>query len=191
MNLPEDKLELFETFRREFESLGGKAYEASDVQQVASIISDIAIRGRIATAVKQKLEIDGEYQIAKELERNGVTIIQLEDSTDPIDVLNTADLTITRGDLLIARTGTLIMKTIRDDMRLASCLSRIHVAVVSGSRLISSTEESASYLRASLGSEDPCVISFISGPSRTADIEMKLILGVHGPHEVHVISFKG
>jgi L-lactate dehydrogenase complex protein LldG len=88
----------------------------------------------------------------------------------------------------IAFTGTVVETTTDDSYRLISSLPRIHVALLSASEIVADLAEAAIRLRNAY-SENPtyCNITFISGPSRTADIEMKLFLGVHGPQESHVI----
>ena len=183
--------QLFTIFQKEIESLGGKVYFASDSVNLAHTIRDIAVRSRSLFAVKQRLEIRGENEITDELTRYGIRVMELENSASPVEMLSKADLAITRADMLIAQTGTLVINTSRDEERLASCLPRVHAAIVPSGKLVLRPNDTASYLREHLTKEEPCVLSLISGPSRTADIEMKLILGVHGPHEVHAIIFEG
>jgi L-lactate dehydrogenase complex protein LldG len=137
--------------------------------------------------VKQRLGIEGEEQIKTELQHHGVHVSELEECEKPVDTLSTADMAITPTDLLIANTGTLAISTKSDEERLASCLPGIHVAIMSTGKIASNPLGAARYLSDRLQSESPNSVTFVSGPSRTADIEMKLILGVHGPHQVHVI----
>jgi len=66
-------------------------------------------------------------------------------------------------------------------------LPRVHIAIAHSTKIVSNPQDVNDYVRDHLVKDPHCAISFISGPSRTADIEMKLILGVHGPHELHVI----
>jgi L-lactate dehydrogenase complex protein LldG len=182
-----DKSELIEVFSRELENLAGKCYPASSLGELTRIIYRIAAENTCGVVVKQRLGIEGEEQIKAELERHGIRVLDLEECEKPVETLSTADMGITSADLLIANTGSLVMSTKCDEERLASCLPRIHVAVMAAGRIASKPPDAAQYLRQQLQSDSPSSVTFVSGPSRTADIEMKLILGVHGPHQVHVI----
>jgi L-lactate dehydrogenase complex protein LldG len=86
----------------------------------------------------------------------------------------------------IAETGTLMTVTGRDTSATLSLLPETHVAVVRKSRIVPGMEEAWCLLRDELR-EPPRAVSFISGPSRTADIEQTVTLGAHGPYRVHVI----
>ena len=75
-----------------------------------------------------------------------------------------------------------------DSHRLVSSLPRVHIAFVPASEIIHNPDEAAPRLRTIWQKHgENCNVTFISGPSRTGDIEMKLVLGVHGPQESHVI----
>ena len=68
----------------------------------------------------------------------------------------------------------------------ASLLPETHVAIVSASRVVRGMEEAWQLMREELKSP-PRAVSFISGPSRTADIEQTVTLGAHGPYRVHIL----
>jgi L-lactate dehydrogenase complex protein LldG len=182
-----DKRELIATFSKEIESLSGRCHQASSLADAIRIILRIAAENNCLSVVKQRLGIEGEEQIRTELQDHGIRVSELEECKEPLDTLRSADMAITSTDLLIANTGTLAIGTRSDEERLASCLPRIHVAIMSSGGIVSDPLDAAQYLRGLLQSEMPNSVTFISGPSRTADIEMKLILGVHGPHQVHAI----
>ena len=93
---------------------------------------------------------------------------------------------ITGAFCAIAETGTLMMVTGQDTPATLSLLPETHVAVVRKSRIVAGMEEAWSLLRDEL-KEPPRAVSFISGPSRTADIEQTVTLGAHGPYRVHII----
>jgi L-lactate dehydrogenase complex protein LldG len=86
----------------------------------------------------------------------------------------------------IAETGTLMTVTGRDTPATLSLLPETHIAVVRRSRIVPGMEDAWRLLRDELG-EPPRAVTFISGPSRTADIEQTVTLGAHGPYRVHVI----
>ncbi|MDR1049826.1 MAG: lactate utilization protein [Deltaproteobacteria bacterium] len=94
------------------------------------------------------------------------------------------------ADLGIAETATLIQQNEREDARLATMICETHVVALPVSSVVKSAREAEDYLRAALA-KVPNYTSFISGPSRTADIERVLTLGVHGPLAMHVTLMEG
>ena len=87
----------------------------------------------------------------------------------------------------IAETGTLMCASAPDTPSATSLLPETHVAVVPASRIVPGMEEAWAMARAQWGSRLPRAINFISGPSRTGDIEMSIVLGAHGPYRVHIV----
>jgi L-lactate dehydrogenase complex protein LldG len=102
--------------------------------------------------------------------------------------LETADIGVTRVELAIAETGTLVIATSDEADRLVSALPRIHVALLETSQIVSSLEEAVPRISQILAqSHDGVSISLISASSRTTDVGGVLILGVHGPKELHIL----
>lgn len=92
----------------------------------------------------------------------------------------------TIADYGIAETATLIQDSGSEDLRIATMLSEIHVAVLPVSRI----KANALVLENEFGDMiklPPAYVAFISGASRTADIERVLTIGVHGPQELHIL----
>jgi L-lactate dehydrogenase complex protein LldG len=93
---------------------------------------------------------------------------------------------ITGAFCAIADTGTLMTMSGRDTPAVVSLLPETHIAVVRKSRIVRGMEEAWQLMRDEMGAPARAV-NFISGPSRTADIEQTVTLGAHGPYRVHVI----
>ena len=87
----------------------------------------------------------------------------------------------------IAETGTLMLLSGEDTPPQMSLLPETHIAVVAASRIVRGMENAWALLRAERPIALPRAVSFISGPSRTADIEQTVTLGAHGPYRVHII----
>lgn len=96
------------------------------------------------------------------------------------------DIGLTYADFGIADTGTLVIESSSEDTRLATMVSEIHVAVLPRSRLRASADDVEADLRDRMR-QAPNYTAFITGASRTADIERVLALGVHGPLELHIL----
>lgn len=90
----------------------------------------------------------------------------------------------------VAETGTLMMLSGADTHASAALLPETHIAIVAASRILPSMEDAFALARAERG-ELPRATNFISGPSRTGDIEQTIVLGAHGPYRVHVIIISG
>jgi len=90
----------------------------------------------------------------------------------------------------IAETGTLMLLSGQDTHGTTSLLPDTHIAIVQTSRIVRSMEDAFDLLRKEHG-RLPRQVAFVSGPSRTADIEMTLVLGIHGPYRVHIILVGG
>lgn len=93
---------------------------------------------------------------------------------------------ITGAFCAIAETGTLMMLSAPETPSAVSLLPETHVAVVERSRIVPGMEEAWQLMRTELG-QPPRAVNFISGPSRTADIEQTVTLGAHGPYRVHIV----
>ncbi len=93
---------------------------------------------------------------------------------------------ITGAFCAIAETGTLMMTSGPDTPAAVSLLPETHIAVVSKARIVPGMEDAWGFLRAEF-EHMPRAVNFISGPSRTADIEQTVTLGAHGPYRVHII----
>ncbi len=97
---------------------------------------------------------------------------------------------ITGAFCAIAETGTLMLLSGAGTPATTSLLPETHIAVVRTGRIVSGMEDAWSLLRSERG-EPPRSINFVSGPSRTADIEQTLVLGAHGPYRVHIVLVSG
>jgi L-lactate dehydrogenase complex protein LldG len=102
------------------------------------------------------------------------------------DAIESDRVGITGCFCAIAETGTLLLTTSPTTPNKTSLLPETHIAIVRTSRIVVGIEEAWNLLRAEL-KQLPRACSFISGPSRTADIEQTLVIGAHGPYRVHII----
>lgn len=104
--------------------------------------------------------------------------------------LESAPVCLSGVALAIAESGSLVLRHGPGRPRLASLLAPAHIAVVRRGQLVRGLGDALARLRAEHGEallRDASNLTFITGPSRTADIEMTLSLGIHGPPELHVV----
>ncbi|HEX2269069.1 MAG TPA: LUD domain-containing protein [Pyrinomonadaceae bacterium] len=95
------------------------------------------------------------------------------------------DAGITMAQAGIAETGTLVLDSSVERNRLVSLVPPVHIAILDASRIYQTLGETLAALQN--GEQVSPAITFITGPSRTADIELTLAIGVHGPQELYVI----
>lgn len=98
-----------------------------------------------------------------------------------------ADIGITSADCAVAETGSLVMAHGAGFERVASLLPPVFVAVVERAQIVADLFDVVGHFGGRLPDRLPSNITFITGPSKTGDIESKLVTGVHGPGKWHVI----
>lgn len=111
--------------------------------------------------------------------------IATSDAPPPTKDLFNFDVGITNAQAAIAETGTLVLDSAAEQNRLVSLVPPVHIAILDASRIFATLGETLAALQS--GDELSPAITFITGPSRTADIELTLTIGVHGPQELYVI----
>ncbi len=85
----------------------------------------------------------------------------------------------------LADTGSVVLVASPEEPRARSLLPDVHISILREDRILGGLEE----LFRTLGDDLPSSLAIVSGPSRSADIEQRLTVGVHGPGEVHVVLF--
>ncbi len=93
----------------------------------------------------------------------------------------------------VAETGTLVLLSGPDSPTTLNFLPDTHIVVLPAGRIVGTYEETWSRLRAAAGGDGPVprTVNWITGPSRTADIEQTLLLGAHGPRRLHIVLVDG
>src|SRR5262245_14709360 len=189
--------EALDRFRLEFERVAGVFHRVADWDDVADVIVGIAREKMARTAVAWHESGFG-LDLRPGLEAGGLAVAVA--ATAGIDETARrrhrddsarAQIGVTGADFALAETGTLVLVSGRGRPRATSLLPDTHVAVFDRTRLVESLVHMGILLEAL--HEDPersmsgAMINFITGPSRTADIELTLTRGVHGPKAVHAI----
>ncbi len=108
----------------------------------------------------------------------------LEDQSP--EALKNCDAAITGCECLVARTGTIVLSSAQASGRTSSVYAPVHICIATTSQLVYDIKDGLRLLKEKYGTSLPSFISFASGPSRTADIEKTLVVGVHGPKEVYL-----
>jgi L-lactate dehydrogenase complex protein LldG len=100
--------------------------------------------------------------------------------------LATCDTAITTCEWLVARTGSIVMSAAQESGRTVSVYAPVHICIAHTSQLVYDVKDALLKAREKYSGNLPSLITFATGPSRTADIEKTLVVGIHGPKEVYV-----
>lgn len=118
----------------------------------------------------------------KLLQTAGVQIADRIVTTD----LAGCDVSITGCECLVARTGSIVMSAAQQSGRTTSVYAPIHICIAFSNQLVYDVKDALQLVKDKYRNNLPSLITFATGPSRTADIEKTLVVGVHGPKEVYV-----
>lgn len=121
-------------------------------------------------------------KLAEKTESHEIDCIQ----TGMRDRLAGVDIGFTYADLGLAETGTIVLNCPDEELRLATMVCEHHVCIVPKSRIAADGYAAEQQLTEFM-LDAPTYTAFITGPSRTADIERVLSIGVHGPLELHLL----
>lgn len=182
--MPENTHGTIAIFKENAAKVSTTVIEVQNLQKAAEYALELC-RAAAPKEGRKLLAVPGlPEEIASSLERqaeqNGVQVARAKLRNN----LKSISVGLTTGDMAVADTASIIMSAPDEDPRLASMLSEIHVIAVPKSKVVSDSYEAEKYLEKAFSSV--MYTTFISGCSRTSDIERVLTLGVHGPLELHV-----
>lgn len=100
--------------------------------------------------------------------------------------LKDCDVAITGCEFLVARTGSIVLSAGQQSGRNTSVYAPIHICIAYTHQLVTDVKDALTLIKDKYQDKLPSLITFATGPSRTADIEKTLVVGVHGPREVYV-----
>jgi L-lactate dehydrogenase complex protein LldG len=174
---------------------GWIVYRAGSGEEVVGYVVALAKEKKARLVVRSDHPVFSRVLIDGALRREGARITTVAVSRSRgreylREEMARADLGVTGVDYAIAETGTCVLLPRRGVSRAVSLLPPLHVAIVEAGQVYESLDDlfalrRLAFLmgRADMGS----YLSFISGPSRTGDIEQTIVIGVHGPVEVHMV----
>lgn len=103
----------------------------------------------------------------------------------------TAAVGVTGANFAFAATGTVVLESTAEDIRLATTLPEHHVVLLDPVKILEDDLAAVPFLRTFHQSSPRNYLAYITGPSRTADIERVLTIGVHGPKRLHILLLSG
>ncbi len=160
-------------FAEQFTKLQGKFIYCINLQEFAFQLSSLIKKQdwKRVFCLEDKLIASASSQLADRLVK-----------TD----LSNCDVSITGCEYLVARTGSIVMSAAQSSGRSASVYAPIHICIAYTSQIVYDIKDALQSVKEKYGNNTPSLITFATGPSRTADIEKTLVVGVHGPKEVYL-----
>lgn len=173
--------DLIERFTESVVSVGAQLVRLDDQTSLATALADICTSEGVHSAVVSRdPECEG---VGGLLTSHGVDVR----APDSPAISAAVDLGVTGAAYGIALTGSLVVAADRAGCRTASLLPPVHVAIVRVGRLLATPDELLRHLPRRFPNGMPSNLVLITGPSRSADIELQLTLGVHGPRSLWVV----
>jgi L-lactate dehydrogenase complex protein LldG len=164
-----------DNFRASLEMVGAHFTLADGDKAAAKLVEGI-----IEKLGAKRVAISGSDVVARVVE--AIKTTQFIERA-PADVLFDCDLGITSAQWAIAETGTLVLESEMENHRLTSLVPTVHLCILKASRIRQTLAEILELTSKNLSR----TITFITGASRTSDIELTLAIGVHGPAELYVV----
>ena len=160
-------------FAQRFTSLQGKFVFCVNHKELTAQLNQIAINNKWEKIYCR------EEGLRKTLAENQFTNYSHND-------LASCDSAITTCEWLVARTGSIVMSAAQESGRTVSVYAPVHICIAYTSQLVYDVKDALLKAREKYSGNLPSLITFATGPSRTADIEKTLVVGIHGPKEVYV-----
>lgn len=169
---PDDSPDI--VFAQAFTAIAGQFVYCADeqdfVQNIRSVASDLGWKNIFC--------LDAEIQTL-------LRSAEIEFFNDSADIART-EVGITGCEFLIARLGSIMISSASASGRRLHVYPDVHVVVARSSQIVPDLTDALAAIREKYSSSFPSLVSVISGPSRTADIEKTLVMGAHGPRELFV-----
>lgn len=160
-------------FAENFDRISGRFVYCADINELTTQLE------QLITAQSWAQVFCRERELLQILEKSLQGRLITED-------LPEADVSITTCETLIARTGSILMSSAQDSGRTVSVYAPVHICIAYTSQLVYDIRDALEMISAKYKDRIPSFITLATGPSRTADIEKTLVVGVHGPKDVYV-----
>jgi L-lactate dehydrogenase complex protein LldG len=174
---------LVTVFSEAARAVGAEVASVVDVEAVVDYVKQLA-PGSVMVPQFASGERVG---LTAALKAAGVELLQ----SDLRQEAATASVGVTGANFAFAATGTVVLESTAEDLRLATTLPEHHVVLLDPAKILADDLAAIPYLRAFHQNSPRNYLAYITGPSRTADIERVLTIGVHGPKRLHILLLSG
>jgi L-lactate dehydrogenase complex protein LldG len=180
---------IVQRFRQKHESLAGIVHLVSGMEEAVEKVIAVLRQKEAGTVALGELPDEFRQTLEQRGSESGLNLLAPPyRNADLPAALDSVQAGVSWAAFAIAETGALVEFATDDAYRLVSALPLVHIGLFRADDIVENLMDAAAPIR-NFYNTNPgyATASFISGPSRTADIEMRLILGVHGPAETHAV----
>ncbi len=172
-----------EDFITEAKRIGAEVHEMEDLQAAIKYIATLA---KGVTLVPDTPLVN-KYELCSLLEKEQVDVF----AGDFRNAGYVPDSGVSFCNFCMADSGTVVLNSTAEDIRLATMLPEKHFVIVDPAKILEDNLAAAPIMARFHEGNDPKFFAYISGPSRTADVERVLTIGCHGPRELHILLVEG
>jgi L-lactate dehydrogenase complex protein LldG len=173
-------------FREAFSAAGGHLHVVADGAAAVEVVLDLMRSRSIRRVLLGHGDVLDALRIIEPLQATGVEVVDVCSARSASTEWFPAELGLSGVDYLIAETGSVVLASRPEQPRSLSLLPPFHVAVAERRQILPDLFDL--FTAAGARGEDlPACLSVITGPSKTGDIELRLVTGVHGPGDIHVV----
>ena len=186
----ERKSFLVDTFVNEITKVSGKAFSLKSEDEIKDYVIRLVEEHSAKSLAIWESDFLKQINLREFLEIKGLKFASLNSKEE----MAKADIGITEADFGIADTGTIVLTANEKQPRSVSLIPPVHIAIIKSDVIVENLTDLFVLLTntisqsGSLTNLTSC-ITFITGPSRTGDIELNIILGVHGPKELFILTY--
>ena len=176
-------------FRDELTAAGGVLHVVPNNEAAVAKVIELVKAKATRRALLGRGPFIDPLGLADRLRSVGVDAVCVDSLTPEIsrDPFFAADIGISGVDFLVAETGSVVVQSRLGEPRSLSLLPPVHIAVADRSQLVADLFDLFVKKKGEEHAELPSCLSIITGPSKTGDIELRLVTGVHGPGEIYVV----
>jgi len=175
---------LVEVFKESLEAVDGHCIVVQNESEVVQALTSTIAALQQTHLRARRIAISDDSDVARLIQLTDLEVEELAVTPSASDVF-AFDVGISRVQAAIAETGTLLLDSSRERHRLVSLVPPVHIAIVDANQIVATLGEALALLRQT--EQVSPIVTLVTGPSRTADIELTLAIGVHGPQELYVI----
>ncbi len=182
-------VEVIERFVSKYETLSGRIHIADSMESAAEAVLSVVREARGTRLAAAELPEALMQALERRCADAGFELLKPPYDTRTLPgAIDAAHVGVSWAEFAVADAGALVEFATNDATRLVSTLPRIHLGVVQASEIKETLMDAGPLIREFMTKQrENATVTFISGPSRTADIEMRLTLGVHGPEMAHAV----
>ncbi len=182
--------ESWEPLQKELEALAAHFHRLAKSEEFQGVLQSIVRENKVRRALCWEHPLLDKLDVKRLLQEAGVELVDIGETSGFVEKAAQADLGITAVECAIVESGALMVRASKGWPRAASLLPAVHLAIVTARQRLATVKDLVPLWRNWLWAQGalPSAIHLITGPSRTADIELTLVLGAHGPKVLHVVA---